>query len=155
MRHFCKHATTQPGRRSFLLSAAGAVAAGIATSLSRAEANDASLGFWHAPEHVRPPLPAPKPIPGGTEFPPFPLIHELFPGPETITLPFTLLPLQGLNVEPSTITDFHGVTVLAYHVGTATGNDGTKYNLETDIRVMQGEYIAENGERREGTFAEM
>jgi hypothetical protein len=100
-------------------------------------------------------LPAPKPIPGGTEFSPFPLIHELFPGPETITLPFTLVTLQGLNVEPSTITDFHGVTVLAYHVGTATGNDGTQYNLETDIRVMKGAYIAENGERRDGTFAEM
>ena len=155
MRHFCKHATTQTGRRSFLLSAAGAVAAGIATAPSRAEASDASFGFLHAPEHLRPPLPAPKPILGGTEFLPFPLIHELFPGPETITLPFTLVTLQGLNVEPSTITDFHGVTVLAYHVGTATGNDGTKYNLETDIRVMKGEYIAENGERREGTFAEM
>jgi hypothetical protein len=155
MRHFLKHATMQPGRRSFLLSAAGAVAAGIATSPSRAKASDASFDFWHVPEHVRPPLPAPKPIPGGTVFSPFPLIHELFPGPETITLPLTLVTLQGLNVEPSTITDFHGVTVLAYHVGTATGNDGTKYDLETDIRVMKGAYIAENGERREGTFAEM
>jgi hypothetical protein len=155
MRHLCTHVTPPPGRRSFLLSAAGAVAAGIATSRSRAEAHDASGGFWPAPEHGRPPLPAPTPIPGGTEFPPFPLIHELFPGPETITLPFTLLPLQGLHVEPSTITDFHGVTVLAYHVGTATGHDGTQYNLETDIRVMQGDYIAENGARRAGTFAEM
>jgi hypothetical protein len=40
-------------------------------------------------------------------------------------------------VEPSTITDFKGVTVLAYHVGSATGSDGRQYGLETDIRVME------------------
>jgi hypothetical protein len=117
------------------------------------EASEASFGFLHRRKHSPPPLPAPKPILGGVDIPP--LIHEFLPGPETITLPFTLITLQGVNVEPSTITDFKGVTVLAYHVGTVTGNDGTQYNLETDIRVMEGEYVAENGERREGTFAEM
>ena len=155
MRHLCKYATMQTGRRSFLLGTAGAVAAGIATSLGRPEASEASFDFLHPPKHLPPPLPAPKPIPGGTELPGLPLFHEFLPGPETITLPFTLAMLQGLNVEPSTITDFKGVTVLAYHVGTATGHDGTKYNLETDIRVMQGEYVAENGKKSEGTFAEM
>ena len=155
MRHFLRHATMQTVRRSFLLGTVGALAAGLTASVVRPGISEADIGALPLPQHVPVPLPAPKPIPGGTEFPPFPLIHELFPGPETITLPFTLVTLQGLNVEPSTITDFHGVTVLAYHVGTATGNDGTKYNLETDIRVMKGEYIAENGERREGTFAEM
>jgi hypothetical protein len=153
MRHFCKHAALQVGRRSFLLGTVGTVAAGIASSLSRAEANDASFGFLHAQKHGRPPLPAPKPIPGGVDIPP--LIHEFLPGPETITLPFTRATLQGVNVEPSTITDFTGVTVLAYHAGTATGHDGTQYNLETDIRVMQGEYVAEDGTQHEGTFAEM
>jgi hypothetical protein len=153
MKHFCKHATMRSGRRSFLLGTAGAVAAGIATSLGRLEASEASFDFLHPAKHFPPPLPEPKPILGGVDFPPF--IHEFLPGPETITLPFTLATLQGLNVEPSTITDFKGVTVLAYHVGAATGHDGTKYNLETDIRVMQGEYVAENGKKREGTFAEM
>jgi hypothetical protein len=63
--------------------------------------------------------------------------------------------LQGLNVEPSTITDFRGVTALAYHVGTATGSDGLTYNLETDVRVFAGEYVAEDGSRHEGTFGEL
>jgi hypothetical protein len=105
------------GRRSFLLGTAGAVAAGIATSLGRPEPSEASFDFLHPAKHLPPPLPEPKPILGGTEFPPDIFIHELFPGLETITLPFTLVTLQGLNVEPSTITDFKGVTVLAYHVG--------------------------------------
>jgi hypothetical protein len=153
MRHFCRHSIMQTGRRSFLLGTAGAIAAGIATSIGRPGVSEGNSDFLAAPEHVRPPLPAPKPIQGGVDIPP--LIHEFLPGPETITLPFSLITLQGINVEPSTITDFKGVTVLAYHVGTATGHDGTKFNLETDIRVMEGEYVAENGERREGTFAEM
>jgi hypothetical protein len=155
MRHFCKHADMRTGRRSFLLGTAGAVAAGVATSFVRPGSSEASFDFRHPGEHTRPPLPEPKPIPGGTNFPPDIFIHELFPGPETITLPFTLLTLQGLNVEPSTITDFKGVTVLAYHVGSVSGSDGDTYDLETDIRVMQGEYVALNGKRREGTFAEM
>jgi hypothetical protein len=143
MRHFLEPATFQVGRRSFLLGTAGTLAVGLSAGLPRpklSEAHETSL-------------PAPKPIPGGIDIPP--LIHEFLPGPEEITLPFTLLTLQGLNVEPSTITDFKGFTALAYHVGTATGSDGTTYNLETDIRVIEGEYIAEDGTRREGTFAEM
>ena len=138
MRYVFAHATRHAGRRSFLLGAAGALTAGLTTPFGWLGSRTATAGALPLPAHVPLPLPAPNPIPGGTEFPPFPLIHELFPGPETITLPFTLVTLQGLNVEPSTITDFHGVTVLAYHVGTATGNDGTQYNLETDIRVMKG-----------------
>jgi hypothetical protein len=106
MRHFCQHATMRHGRRSFLLGTVGTVAAGIAASLGRAGASDASFGSGRAPDHVRPPLPAPKPIAGGVDIPP--LIHEFLPGPETITLPFTLITLQGVNVEPSTITDFKG-----------------------------------------------
>jgi hypothetical protein len=138
----------QTDRRSFLLGTAGVVAASVAT-LARPGVSEADLDFLR---HTPPPLPAPKPILGGVDFPPF--IHEFLPGPDTVTLPFTLATLQGLDVEPSTITDFKGVTVLAYHVGTATGHDGTPFDLETDIRVMQGEYVAENGERRQGTFAE-
>jgi hypothetical protein len=47
-----------------------------------------------------------------------------------VTLPFTGLTLQGLDVEPSVITDYKGVTALAFHAGTATGSDGKQYNLE-------------------------
>ena len=44
-------------------------------------------------------------------------------GPEDVTLPFTGLTLQGLEVEPSVITDYRGFTALAYHpcwAGSAT-----------------------------------
>lgn len=151
MRHFCKHATRRTDRRSFLLGTAGALAAGFAASLHRPEIGEAGSG---SPKNFPAPLAAPKPIPGGEAIPEL-VIHELLAGPPTITLPFTGLQLIGLNVEPSTITDFKGVTALAYHTGTATGSDGLTYNLETDIRVMEGEYIGEDGKRHQGTFAEM
>jgi len=157
MRHFLEHATMQPGRRSFLLGTAGALAAGLTAPLGRPGMSEANLDSSHPPEHVRAPLPAPKPIPGGIDlgsgFSPS-LIHLFIPGPEDITLPFTLFTLQGVNVEPSVITNFKGVTALAYHVGTVTGSDGLTYNLETDVRVFQGEYVAEDGSRHEGTFGE-
>jgi hypothetical protein len=153
MRHFLQHTALQPGRRSFLLGTAGTLAGGLAASLSRPGISEAHFDFRHPSQHNAEPLPAPKPILGGFNAPP--LIHEFLPGPEDITLPFTLITLQGLHVEPSTITDFKGVTALAYHVGTATGNDGLTYNLETDIRVIDGEYVAEDGSQHKGTFAEM
>jgi hypothetical protein len=56
-------------------------------------------------------------------------------------------------VEPSVITDFKGVTALAFYVGTATGSDGKQYNLETDLRAMEGRYVAEDGSRKRGLFA--
>ena len=137
-------------RRRFILGAAGAVAAvGAATSLVWPEPAGAHQG----------PLPAPKAIPGGTDLsgfglvPPYDFIHTFAPGPAGLTLPFTGVVLEGLDVEPSTITDFKGATALAFHVGKARGSDGTKYNLETDIRVMEGDYVAVDGTRNEGTFA--
>jgi hypothetical protein len=98
-------------------------------------------------------LPAPKPIPGGNQIPGGPLIHVFALGPPEVTLPFTGLQLQGLDVEPSVITDYRGVTALAFHAGSATGSDGRRYNLETDMRAMEGTYIAENGTRQRGLFA--
>ena len=98
-------------------------------------------------------LPAPKPIPGGIELPDGTVIHVFAPGPPDVTLPFTGIQLMGLDVEPSVITDYRGVTALAFHVGTATGSDGKRYNLETDMRAMEGTYIAEDGSRQHGLFA--
>jgi TAT (twin-arginine translocation) pathway signal sequence len=97
--------------------------------------------------------PAPKPIPGGIQIPDGPLIHTFLPGPEDVTLPFTGLTLEGLEVEPSVITDYRGFTALAYHAGAATGSDGRRYDLETDIRAMEGSYVAEDGSRRRALFA--
>jgi hypothetical protein len=75
------------------------------------------------------------------------------PGPEGLKLPFTGGEPQGLDVETSTLTDFHGATALAYHVGEAKGSDGHTYNLETDMRVMEGKYVAVDGTTRHGSFA--
>ena len=60
------------------------------------------------------------------------------PGPTDVTLPFTGGQLQGLDVEPTTIRDFNGFSAVAFHVGTATGSDGTRYDLETDMRAFRG-----------------
>jgi hypothetical protein len=83
-----------------------------------------------------------------------PLIHAFEPGdPKGATLPFSGAVFDGLNVEPATMTDFSGFTAQCYPVGTATGSDGKRYNLEGDIRVMSGTYVAETGVKRTGTFA--
>ena|SRR2546421_5318663 len=98
-------------------------------------------------------LPAPRPIPGGIQIPGGPLIHVHAPGPTSVTLPFSHLTLEGLDVEPGVITDRSGFVAVAFHAGTATGNDGKRYNLETDMRVMDGRYVAADGSRRRGLFA--
>jgi hypothetical protein len=52
----------------------------------------------------------------------------------------------------TTIRDFNGFSAVAFHVGTATGGDGTRYDLETDLRTFRGTYIDRTGRRRFGTF---
>ncbi len=69
-----------------------------------------------------------------------------------MTLPFTGATLQGLDVESTTINDFKGFSAVAFHVGTATASDGTRYDLETDVRAFQGTYVDRTGKRRFGTF---
>jgi hypothetical protein len=80
------------------------------------------------------------------------VIHVFGPGDPAVTLPFTGITLQGVDIEPSTITDFNGSTAVAYHVGSARGSDGKTYNLETDIRAFDGEYVVD-GETHRGSFA--
>lgn len=141
-------------RRGFIHAAAGATALAFGPGLSlRAFAHD------DGDNHNRT-LPAPKPIPGGLDLgrmfglvAAYDFIHVFPPGPENIKLPFTGGTLQGLDVEPSTLTDFHGATAVAYHVGEARGSDGHMYNLETDMRVMEGKYVAVDGTTRHGSFA--
>jgi hypothetical protein len=132
------------GRRRFFLSGAGAlIGIGTATpALTEAAAHDGGS---------RAPRPLPKPIPGGLD--PGANVHAFVPGPPTITLPFSGLTLQGLDVEPSAITDFHGRTALAYIIGEATGSDGVTYGLEADIRAFAGEYVAASGGKARGAFA--
>ncbi len=96
--------------------------------------------------------PPPDPIPGGIELAPGQVIHVFGPGDPEVTLPFTGVTLQGFDVEPGTITDFRGSSAVAFHVGTARGHDGTMYNLETDMRALEGEYVVD-GETYRGSFA--
>jgi hypothetical protein len=145
------HALERVGRRRLLVGTAGALA-GTAFAASLSHPAVAQTQAQGLASRARP-LPPPKPIPGGIQIPGGPLIHIFLPGPTNTTLPFSGLQLQGLNVEPSTITDFNGATALAYLVGSATGSDGKRYNLEADLRIFEGTYIAETGARREGTFA--
>jgi hypothetical protein len=131
-------------RRSFVLTAAGTVT-GAATSLAWASPAEATS----IPSRRRP---APHPIPGGLQPAPGLVIHVFGPGDPAVTLPFSGGTLQGFDVEPATITDFNGSTALAYHVGTARASDGTTYNLETDMRAFEGEYVVD-GKVHHGSFA--
>ena len=140
--------TTQPTKRTMSRrslfkygAATGAVAAVTPALASTAHAS----GFPRV-------LPAPKPIPGGNQIPGGPLLHVFLPGPEDVTLPFTGAQLQGLDVEPAVITDYRGFTALAYLAGSATGSDGKQYNLEADMRAMEGTYVASDGSRQRGLF---
>lgn len=98
-------------------------------------------------------LPAPNPIPGGIDAPPVGFIHWWLPGPEDATTPFIGIPGFGLDVDPSTMTDFDGFSAMAVVAGEAHGSDGNMYNCEFDVRVMAGRYRAEDGSMQQGAFA--
>ncbi len=131
-------------RRSLVLGAAGAVA-------SAGWPGRSPSGPRRRPKGRRDVQPAPNPIPGGFPIPPD-ILHVFAPGDPSVTLPFTGVILEGFDVEPSTITDFRGSSAVAFHVGTAEGSDGRTYNLETDMRAYEGEYVVD-GKTYEGAFA--
>jgi hypothetical protein len=137
-------------RRGFINTAAGATALALGPGRSLS-------ALAHDNDHHQKPS-APKPIPGGLNLSgfglvaPYDFIHTFAPGAAGVVLPYTGGMLQGLNVEPGTITDFQGDTAVAFHVGEAKGSDGNTYNLETDFRFMNGSYVAVDGSTRRGTF---
>jgi len=88
----------------------------------------------------------PVPIPGGFQVPGGPFAHVFAPGPESNGY-------QGLHVEPGVITDYKGFTAMAYMSGTARDANGHVYHAEYDMRVFQGDYLAADGSRHDGTFA--
>jgi len=133
-------------RRRFVLTAAGTMGASLAWPATTG-ATSAALSDSLPKLRLR----MPSPIPGGIDLGPT-VIHVFAPGDPTVTLPFTGLTLQGFDYEPCTITDFNGSTAVAFHVGTARGNDGKTYNFETDIRAFEGEYLSE-GKVHRGSFA--
>ena len=83
---------------------------------------------------------------------PLDFIHWFLPGPDGATTPIIGLPAMGLNVEPSTLTDFDGYTAFAVVSGEAEGSDGNNYGVEFDVRVMQGKYRVDS-KTYHGTFA--
>jgi hypothetical protein len=131
-------------RRAALRGAAG-VAVGVAG------AGTPQVAFAHDHGHRRRPVP-PEPIPGGLPISETEVIHVWAPGPTDVVLPFTGTPLQGFDAEPTTIRDFDGLSMVAFHVGTATGGDGTLYDLETDVRAFRGTYRDATGKRHFATF---
>jgi hypothetical protein len=89
------------------------------------------------------PTAAPKPIPGGFKLPTFDIVPT---GADIHVLP----PVPGLEL--STITDFNGQVAAAEIGGNAVGSDGSSWTFDTDMRVMQGEYIGADGQHHNGTF---
>lgn len=140
-------------RRAFLLGGVGAAAgAGLASALGPA----AGLADRRGGDHQLKLVPIPEPIPGGLPIGapvPYDFIHVFLPGPTDVTLPFSGLPLQGLDVEPSTITNFKGKTALAFILGSARGSDGVEYGLEVDVRAFEGKYVDADGSTNRGAFA--
>jgi hypothetical protein len=136
-----------------MLGAAGAVAsAGLVQTIAWAAPAGADQGDNENGRGRRGTGTAPNPIPGGFEVAPGVVLHVFGPGDPGVTLPVSGLPLGGFDVEPTTITDFRGSCALAYHFGTARGSDGKTYDLETDMRAFEGEFVVD-GVHHEGAFA--
>lgn len=130
--HFWERAMLS--RRQFIRTSVGATGAVLSSGLwlpavARAAEND----------HV-----APRPIPGGIQFP--------FAGTELFHV---FPPVHG--AEPSTIFDFKGFVGLAHIRGTGTGTNtltGTTTSLlfDVDNRFMKGIYVGVDGKKHTGTF---
>lgn len=147
---------TSFGRRKLI---AGAGAAAIATTaLARpAGAVDGKAPVLKKPDGGKMPamMSAPRPIPGGVDSgaETVGFIHWWLPGPEGKPTQILEIPGFGLDVDPSTITDFKGKVALAVVAGKVKGSDGKVLDCEFDVRVMDGQYIAEDGKKRYGVFA--
>ena len=135
-------------RRTFVQTATAATAGMTGATLAR-PSRAAAWGHESDRQAVVPP----NPIPGGVTPPNHAQIHVWPAGDPAVTLPFSHGTLKGFDADPSTITDFRGFSALAYHAGTATGSDGSTYNLESHMTVLRGRYIASDGTLRFGTFS--
>ncbi len=98
----------------------------------------------------------PVPIPGGDLLAPFGLFNQFFPGIGPI--------YDGRDADPQGITNFRGLVAMGYTLGTAKDTTGRNYNVITDVRVYQGDYVGvvanepgggTNSVRSHGTFVEI
>lgn len=143
----CSSAPTAPNRVATTESAASPKPAGISREMLIKWA--AMHNAWHERMAASGSLALspsgsldPVPIPGGFA----PGAHAFVPGPPEFGL-------QGLDVEPGTVTDFNGFSAVGYFAGTAVGSDGLTYDMLNDMRLQQGTYVAVDGSVRRGTFA--
>jgi len=99
---------------------------------------------------------SPLPIPGGDLIAPFGLFNQFLPGVGP--------GFDGLNADPHGITNFRGTVAMGYTNGQATDSAGKTYQVITDIRVYQGDYIGAQATfgaggttsaRAHGTFVEI
>lgn len=141
--HFWERALS---RRQVVRTAAGLAIAGVAGPALSARAQETMSGT----PVVLPAGAAPKPIPGGIDLGGGNIIHVYD---------------YSQGWDPSTITDFRGLVGI-HHMrgeGTVTVGGGSplgtptatsdRLSYDTDMRFMQGTYIGEDGQAREGTFA--
>lgn len=75
----------------------------------------------------------PVPIPGGDVIAPFGLFNQFFPGVGT--------GFDGLDADPHGITNTDGFVAMGYTTGKAKDNNGKAWNVITDIRVYQADYV--------------
>ncbi|MGI9623571.1 MAG: hypothetical protein ACR2PK_12105 [Acidimicrobiales bacterium] len=157
------------GRRGLIAGGSAAAVAAAAVGLGGSALAEEDHGSSNQP-NPKPPEPfpkpkkhcglppvksAPKPIPGGIDSgdPNVGFIHWWLPGPDGSTTQILEIPGFGLDVDPSTITDFQGVSAFAVVAGTVRGSDGVDYDCEFDVRAMKGNYVGEDGQKRFGAFA--
>jgi hypothetical protein len=86
-----------------------------------------SVAVWAAPPPV-----FPVPISGGDVIPP--AINVFAPGDATVGF-------DGRDAEPFVIRNIKGVTAMGYTAGHATDGAGTAYQVMTDLRVFQGDFV--------------
>ncbi len=149
-----RYHSTALSRRKFL-GGAGAAAtvgsAGVLLGAGPAGADEGGRTFDRNP----PPSPIEFTTPPSNPGPPDPFneIHWALPGPPGASTQFIGIPSFGLDADPNTVGNFDGFTAYAVVAGEATGGDGEPYDCEFDVRVMQGRYMAADGETYRGTFA--
>lgn len=134
--------SSEPLSRKQFLRRTAAVAGGLA-GLSLLDWSPALAAAESGDREHHHGLGAPKPIPGGfgpdftTLLPSDPFIHVLPP---------------AVGVEMSTITDFNGIVAAGEVQGTAQGSDASSYWFDADMRFMSGDYVDDQGRRREHAF---
>ena len=103
-----------------------------------------SAAMW---AQAAPPTVFPVPISGGDVIPP--TINVFAPGDPAVGF-------DGRNAEPNVIENIKGEIAMGYTAGQATDSAGAGYQVVTDLRVFQGDYVGATSTfvptRAHGTF---